>query len=203
WFLAALGGYGYVTRRWPLVAVAASAAVVQRETLPIAFGVLAGMDLVLRARRPLDSFYVKVLVVSGVAFGAYLALRLAIAPVSGYAGQLDPAAMAAHLRDRFPLDRALLLQGVFSQNLYFLMLFTTAGLWYTRRRLVWADTYVVQLTVVLLVLWVGGLAAGAGNNIGRLAAVLTPLQAVFSVYHGMCSEEAPGNYSKLSISRTP
>ena len=176
WVLAALAVLFYARRQLLPLAAVLALSVVQRETIPIAIGVMATLDLVLR-RHP-RRFNAAALAVSLAAFASYLALRAVIFPRPGYEEQLSPAALGGQAVDFFLLGFAtpdFLMMGVVSLNVTALV-----ALLVLRRRGWHADSLLPHLLGASAVLLFVGFVAGIGSNVGRIIGVLSPAWAAYA-----------------------
>lgn len=171
WLIFAAGLHFYMRRRlWPLLLVFA-AAVFQRETILVIFGVFAAVQIALE--RDGRRFNAMVLAGAIAAFAAYVLVRkLYAAP--GYEVQFMPT--LTRIVRRIPTWRNFVFQGLFSNNLLllYLALLALAGA---------ADRFCRRWAVMLIVAWVAlvamGFLAGIGNNMGRISSILSPAFAVF------------------------
>lgn len=190
WLLIALGFYGYVSRKpLPVISVLILS-IFQRETIPIVFFVLSSIDaFIAAARRDFESFYVMTAIASVLSFIGYLSVRIVLLPAEGYSHQLDAKQMLPSILGYFPPSKDLVMQGVVSQNIFFIFIATVIFLAILEKRnqkpvgRFLVDSGLIQVCGVLLVLYVVGLAAGVGNNIGRLGAMITPIVAVSTAEH--------------------
>lgn len=194
WFLLALGFYGYLSRRLWLVIPILCLSMMQRETIPIVFGTIAILDLlILRKGKTSTRFFMQVLASSILTFGSYLFMRTVWLPVSEYkeGAQLSLTGMFGNVTSflsdiiSFNISQELLFQGMFTQNTYlmFICLVFFAALQKRKqiKRLLLEKSYFLQISCTLVVLDLVGIASGIGNNIGRIAAILTPITAAYIV----------------------
>ena len=171
WFLLALGMLGYL-RRWRVrLALILVLAIVERETLLIAFACLAVLDLL---RNGADrSFKIAVCGWALACFGVYVWLRTL---TGGYSHQLEVGGWVASLH-RIHFGRELLFQGFLTQNVVLI----AVAAWIAVKG--WArdrDRMLLVLLGMLVCLYLVGFAAGIGNNAGRIAGVLTPAFAAIA-----------------------
>lgn len=195
WFLVILCFFGYQMKNFSIVAFALILSLFQRETIPVAFGVIASIDWLIRPdpSKQKQFFYLKVLICSLLVSVGYIILRKVLIPIEGHNYQLSLSNSIANLLDCFPPSKQLIMQGALSQNIYFVFLgavLTILVLRYQSSPKQFWKGYLVstlkatgffQLTCALIVLDIIGLAAGIGNNIGRIGSVLTPIAATLSV----------------------
>lgn len=179
WVLLGAAFLAYLRRAAVPLAVVLTIAILERETVILAMATIALLDLLFpgQGEKGTDAgrakFSLRVAGIAVVTFAIYLALRMW---VPGYENQFQPREIlltVSHLR----LGAVLLFQGVLSQNI-FLMLCLLAVMAY--RRTGESMRWPVVFGATLAVLDVVGLAAGIGNNVGRVGAVLTPVFAAFS-----------------------
>ncbi|MEM7530785.1 MAG: hypothetical protein AAF639_01300 [Chloroflexota bacterium] len=197
WFLIALGFYAYLNRRLWMTILVLLLSIFQRETIPLIFGVFSVLDWAIDSwqepSKKTSRFFIWIFVGAVFSFGSYLVMRTVLFPVAEYGSgtQLDMRTMLANLMHfgvdifSFNLSRELVFQGFITQNTYLILGLTVLMCMYTHRRqlgdFLLKKSYFVQITSALLLLDLVGIAAGIGNNIGRIAAVLTPVIAVYSV----------------------
>jgi hypothetical protein len=171
WFLLALGFLAYLRKSKVTLAVVLALAIFQRETLLLVFGCIAAFDLV--RHRAEVRFRLMVCAWSAICFAAYLGLRRM---VPGYEYQTHLPSLVSELRStRFNSD--LLSQGFVSQNVVIISVALAVAariLTGTKGRWIWV------LLATLLCLDAVGLAAGIGNNIGRVGGILTPIFAALA-----------------------
>jgi hypothetical protein len=168
WLLIALGFLAYLRQaKLPLAAVLV-AAIFQRETILIAFCVIAAFDLVRRERD--RGFRLAVLGVAATCFGVYLGFRRAI---PGREYQMNLAELVDNLAHPH-IDRGLIFQGLLTQNIALIAIVAgVAAAGRTAAKVRWLPMMLVTLAVLDLV----GVAAAIGNNIGRVGGILTPIFA--------------------------
>jgi len=195
WSLVAVIFHAYVARHWAVVPLLCLS-ILQRETIPLAFLLLAALDFL--GHRKTGSpprFLVMTMAASALAFLAYLALRGWWLPVSGNENQMNPSTFLARLMASFPLSKELIFQGLLAQNTYFILLASVAfGAWVNRGGAPepgrpWASG-VLQASAILIVLQGLGLATGIGNSIGRIGAVVTPILSVYAILQLVRLEQA-------------
>jgi hypothetical protein len=179
WLLMAVGFLGYVNRSALTMVIVLALSVVERETIPVMLGVIAGVHLVMSPKqRRFDAVVIGLCV---AAFAAYLCMRTIWAPVAGHAAQTQIGTMLRPFtHPRMWLTKDVLFQGFLSQNL--LILLGVMAVWrrFGRgRRSPALSAQTEQLIVgvfaaaaVLLVMTVA-----ASTNIGRIIAMLTPATA--------------------------
>jgi hypothetical protein len=206
WFLVAIGFYGYLRRSLWLILPVLFLSIFQKETIPIVFGVLAAIDLLASFwDKKVHLFYKWTFASSLLAFVGYLLVRTVLLPVGGeYESQLNAASMMANLTNLFTagFSSTLFFQGVITQNTYLIFAFTTLifFIFHSKRdlapvtacrspsvtacrspHLLTQKSYFLQISCAMLLLDLVGIAAGIGNNIGRIAAILTPITATYIV----------------------
>ena len=191
WFLVALGYYGYVSGRFWVLGIALLVSVGQRETIPILFGSMSAVDLVVLTRqRRKRLFPVLVCLFSIFAFCSYVALRRWLTPVSGYEHQLDIFSMVGHLAAWFPPQKTIIFQGLLSQNIFLLYLGSLMLRAIAERRdsgskeayRSWgADN--LRACAAFFILMIVSAASGIGENLGRISGVMTPIFAALLVIH--------------------
>ena len=190
WFLVTIGFYAYLRRNLWLILPVLFVSIFQRETIPIVFGVLAALDLLASFRdQQVNLFYKWTFASSLLAFVGYLLVRTVLLPVGGeYESQLNAASMIANLTNLLTagFSSTLFFQGIITQNTFLIFGLTTLifAIFQRKRGLAHVLTqksYFLQLSCAMLVLDLVGLAAGIGNNIGRIAAILTPITAIYIV----------------------
>jgi hypothetical protein len=169
WFLLAAGFLAYLRRaRFPLFMVLILS-IFQRETIIVALGLIAVFDLLLTGKE--KRFRLQVSVCAAICFVAYILARRFFIP--GSENQTHMGALISELA-HFQITKALVFQGFLSQNtlgIYLAAVISArcrAGI-----RLVWVPV-LLGTTVVIDIM---GLAAGIGQNIGRISSILTPVFA--------------------------
>jgi hypothetical protein len=189
WFLAAVGFYGYTIRRLSLVVPVLLVSIFQREVLPTVFFVWSCVDLLFVSRqKKRDRFYVFAAAASVLSLLGYVLMRKVLIPVAGYAEQLDLRSILSSILNIHP-SKELIMQGVVSQNIYFIFVSVVLLLVALRKqRLISTDNFLmntglVQATCALLVILLIGLAAGIENDIGRYGAIITPIVASLTAVH--------------------
>ena len=187
WFLMALVFYAYESRRQTLMIAVLILSIFQREILPIVVAVLSGVALWQgREKAHRDPFVVTTFVSAGFAFALYVLVRSLILPVDGHETQLAPLDLWSGLLESVPPSASVLMQGVVSQNIFFIFLVTALFVTYLRKRTGAVGDFetsrngVVQLVVMLLAVYLIGMAAQIGHNIGRIASLITPVVAVYA-----------------------
>jgi hypothetical protein len=187
WLLAAGCLLAWLERRRWLLSLLLLLAVLQRETLDVAFAGIAACALLFQpsSRR----FAVWILIWALLCFACYLLIRT-VAGVSGSEEQLDPATLASAL-GRFRVTGPILLQGLLSQNMMFLCVLCCALAWQRRPDL---HFWLPVLLFVTAELWLMAIAAGTGTNVGRICGVLTPLFATWTAValRALSAETASG-----------
>jgi hypothetical protein len=169
WLLLAVGFLAYLRRaRMPLLLVLALS-IFQRETIIIALGLIAVFDLLLSRKE--KRFRLQICVMSAVCFAAYFLARRLFIP--GLEQQTHLGGIVYTLA-HFHLTNAIIFQGVISQNT--LAIFLAVAL-VARRHAGLRQPWVPVLLATTAVIYILGLAAGLGNNVGRLVSVLTPVFA--------------------------
>jgi hypothetical protein len=169
WALIAACFYFWNRRSPAALGLLLAASILQREVLPLVFVVFAVVEMA-RRRRP-DRFQLGTAAWGMACFAAYLVLRRWIVPVPGYEEQLSLPAQLSTLA-RFHLSGDFLFQALLSQNLLFVYLLFCLLLWLRARRL---ERYLPHLLAAFAVLAAIGIGTGIGNNVGRVAALLTPI----------------------------
>jgi hypothetical protein len=174
WLLIAVGILGWTKRSFAVLALVLGLSIVQRETIPIVFGAFSAAMLLMRPGE--RRFHLAVLAASLAAFALYVALRLKWAPASGYAEQLEPGSFIRLLGKWRRLASAdNLFQIVLTQNLL-IGLGLVSGWARLVGKPLGASTAALFATVLALaVVGVGTLIQS--HNIGRILAVLTPIEA--------------------------
>ena len=125
-----------------------------------------------------------------VAASAYLLLRLSMGEAS-YAYQLDPLYyLSALAHPSRWLTVEVVFQGLLSQSTLFIYLLAlihrasgTQDWRATLRSLCTGRFGAAHMGAVLVAIYAIGIGAGIGNNVGRVAALLTPLWASLAAYH--------------------
>ena len=181
WLLFALAMLAYRRRNKRSLLTALAVAIFQRETILLAFAVIATLSVVseLQKRKgalprlQMNSFPLQTGLWATLFFLFYLGLR---ASVPGYEHQTHLTAIGASLKE-ISWDGNLLFQGVLTQNVAIIAVFAGFS---ARRSLQGALRWLGTLVVVLIALDSAGLAAGTGNNIGRISGILTPAFAALA-----------------------
>ena len=184
--LMALGFTAYLSRRGVLLGAVLLLAVLQREAVIVAFGIIAAGALVTDRRE--RSFNGRLLVWAVVCFTLYVAMRT-FSGVRGAEEQLAPRGLLATLQS-VRVSRELVMQGLLSQGTFALWLLMTLM---SRRCEQAHRSWLLWLGVTWLTLFVLGLAAGIGNNVGRICSLLTPLLAALSSVACSRVEEVVGS----------
>jgi hypothetical protein len=196
WLLMAIAFLGYVTGSLPTVAVVLALSVVERETIPIMLGAIAGARLLVSAKhRRLD---LVTLALCAAAFAAYWAMRTLWAPVAGHEDQMriGRSALRVITHWRALISKDVIFQGFLSQNLFILMAVLLAWRRWQGRR---AAPLPAQTGPLFLGLWaaaavlvpIGFLALHPPNSIGRIFAMLTPVAASLLAVVMFAGERAP------------
>ena len=180
WLLVAIGFFGYVSRSLAVVGVVLALSIVERETIPVMIGAIAGAHVVMsREQRRFD---VIVVALSIAALAVYLGMRMIWAPVAGHAEQTHIGGLVRALSDwRSQVNTDVLLQGYASQNLLILLGLTLAWRWLRRGRTPPLPAAIRRLIVGLFAaaaaLAVVSFLTMIGQNVGRIIAMLTPVAA--------------------------
>ena len=174
WLMMTAGFIAYIHHRLFLLSAILLLAVLQRETIIITFGVISACGLLINRNEKWQTD-LKILCWSLVCFFLLACLRK-FSGVEGQSGQLDPIVLLAHLQ-RFRFTREILLQGILSQNL--LAIYCLLGLM-AIRQMPEQKFWMPALLTTFMFLFVIGIAAGIGNNVGRICGILTPIFAIFS-----------------------
>ena len=183
WVLMILAFWGLVERRFWMLAIACALSVIQRETVPLAVVAIGAVRLVLG---PSDQRrWAGVTIAVGMAaLGAYLLCRALLIPVQGYENQIQAQMLATTLAGKWSPTREILFQGALSQNLFILLLGVAAWrLWPLGWRAASRHPCVpnvVGVIVAAALLWLVGVAADVGNNVGRVIGILHPVVAALS-----------------------
>ena len=190
WFLVAIGFYAYLRRQLWFILPVLFLSIFQKETISIVFGVLAAIDLLASFwNQKVNSFYKWTFAGSFFTFIGYLLVRIVLLPVGGkYESQVNTASMMAHLTNFFTagFSSTLFFQGFITQNTYLIFGFTTLLFTFLQQKsglayLLLQKSYFLPISGAMLLLYLVGIAAGIGNNIGRIAAILTPIIATYIV----------------------
>jgi len=199
WFLMALLFYAYDSRRQTLVIAVLILSIFQREILPIVVAVLSGVSLWQRRENAdRDPFVVKTFVSAGFAFALYVLVRRFLIPVEGYEAQFFPGDLWSGLLESIPPSASVVMQGVVSQNIFFIFLATALFVTYLRKRTDAVGDFepprngVIQLTLMLLAIYLIGMAAQIGHNIGRVGSLITPIVAVYTALNLAAIEQLLG-----------
>ena len=173
WLLVALGFYFYSRGKfaalWAVVLISA----LQRETIPILFGVFALVDWwqMRRTDPPAAKARMVTCAICALSFGFYLALR-AFDAGTGPASQQLTLPMMVHSIARFRLNNEWIFRVIVSQNLFFLGAFLLICL---RKAKQPAMPYLAHISACIVVFTACGLLAGINDNVGRILQVLTPV----------------------------
>jgi hypothetical protein len=202
WFLFAVGYYAYV-RRSAFVVLVLLLSVVQRETISIVFAVIASVDVVSAAvKRKRDPYGTTILFSALMAFLLYFLMRTLLFPVPGHESQWVLADMMSNVFRFFPPSNGMVLHAVASQNLYFILVAVLVLSAVAKRHeqeaitaFLLHDSRLVHISCAIGVLFCVGTAAGIGNNIGRIAAIVTPAIAASIVKHLVQLEESVASLS--------
>lgn len=182
WLLMAIGVFGYVSRSLPTIGVVLALSIVERETIPLMIGAIAGAHLAMT--REQWRFNTSVVVMCGVAFALYLGMRMIWAPAGGHETQTNALLAFAHWQALL-FSREVIFQGYLSQNLLILLGISLAWRWGGR----WGgrghapplppriNRLIAGLFAAAAVLVFTAFAARIGDNVGRVLAMLTPLAA--------------------------
>jgi len=199
WFLMALLFYAYDSRRQTLVIAVLILSIFQREILPIVVAVLSGVSLLQRRENTdRDPFVVKTFVSASCAFALYVLVRSFVIPVEGYEAQFFPGDLWSGLLASIPPSASVVMQGVVSQNIFFIFLGTALFVTYLRKRTGAVGDFepsrngVIQLTLMLLAIYLIGMAAQIGHNIGRVGSLITPIVAVYTALNLATIEQLLG-----------
>lgn len=175
WLLFALGFLFYLRRQIVPVAIILVLAIGQREVILILFGAIAGFALLLRRdERRLDGV---VFAWSLACFAVYFLMRTLAPLPHEVPAHLDPARWLADLRG-FRFTKQFVFESLLSQNL-FAIYGVSAGIaaWLRRDRVFW----LLALVGAFLVLAVVAVAANESIGLGRLAGMMSPALAAFTV----------------------
>lgn len=192
WLMTTAGFIAYLQRRLILLGAILILAVFQRETIIIAFSVIAACGLVLDGVAAGGrQFNAKVLGWTLVCFILYVIMRK-VSGVEGYNEQVNSSALFAGLQQFHP-TRQLVFQGLISQNV--LLIYGLLCL-IAVRKMPEQRFWIPALSATFIVLLLVGLAAGIGNNVGRICGILTPIFAIFSstALQHIESARAPQNH---------
>lgn len=173
WLLMAVGFLAYLRNREWVVAGVVAVAIVQREAVIVALGLVAGFDLV-RRRGEFRGMRLRIVAWALLCFAVYLLLRHVI-PGNGH--QVRAAGVLASL-GRLRLTRAMLFQSFLNQNVVLLALGAAGA---ARIRGAGAPSGSGGYLPLLLATW-GCLAflaacAGLDVDVGRIAGITIPLFA--------------------------
>jgi hypothetical protein len=174
WLLIAALVYFYLRESsLSAVGVLLAISIFQREMIAVMFGALACFSLIFR--RGTRRYQAAVLLFSVASFCTYVFIRKFLLPVPGeYEGQLSVISML-HAIQQFRPTKALILQGMLSQNVLILCLLSSFILMLTggrTARIMWVSllTWAVLAGISIL--------EGIGGNLGRVAGAMTPLFAI-------------------------
>ncbi len=170
WFLLVLAFLFYLRRKALPLSMILALAILQRETILIAFASISGIALLLQEdNRRFNGFVFLWAIVCGA---AYLLMRTIILPIPGAGQQTDPAVLLEHLRN-FKVTKDFVLQEIFSQNLLWLFLATVVFCGDGRSRRLWLPTLLGTFFVLAVV------CVAESANVGRIASILNPILAAF------------------------
>ncbi len=173
WLMLTAGFIFYLQRRLLLLSVILLLAVFQRETIIIVFGVIAAFGLV-NTRNEEWYANLKVFGWALLCFILYIGMHK-FSGVPGNGGQTDLTALLTHLQ-LFRPTREIVFQGVLSQNLLVIYgLLCPMLIRYMPEQKFWMPALLTTIVVLIIV----GIAAGIGNNVGRICGILTPIFAIF------------------------
>jgi hypothetical protein len=173
WFLVAIGFYCYDRRHYRSLWLVLLASVFQRETILVVFGTFACVDT-WRRRHDADGRMSKWnVLVALAAFALYLVQRWVDSVPSMHTTQLYPASLWEVLRGFVP-SSAFAIPAFLTQNLLVLYAVLVVLLRFSGQR---SPGYGWHLAAAAGALALGGVAAGIGNNTGRILTVLTPIVA--------------------------
>jgi hypothetical protein len=176
WLMMAIGFLGYVRGSLVTVALVMTVSILERETIPLMLGVIAGVGLVLSPDR--RRFDAAVVVLAAAAFAAYFAMRTVWIPVAGAGGQTHLAGLLSGLsRWRRYATKDIFFQDFLSQNLLILL-----GLTLAWRRLSRASPLPKRVRQHIVALFATAAALvfvciAAEVSIGRIVTMLTPVAA--------------------------
>lgn len=183
WALIVIGFLFYIRNYTILTVIIVFLSVFQRETIIIFFGALSFFSIIFR--RKIDTHNLTVLICSVIAFFCYITVRI-LSGATGYEGQLSYVTIINNFLS-FSVGSDLIKQGFLSQNilvmttiLFFICAFRC------KNSVVNRDFLCVLMAGFVIFLFC--IAAGIGNNIGRVFGVITPILAVYFVVYLNCIE---------------
>lgn len=169
WFFLAAGFLAYVRRARVLLLLVLVLSVFQRETVIIALGAIAALDLILTGKD--KRFRLQVCAGAVMCFTAYFLARRVFIP--GYENQTHPSAMVSVMR-QLHLSRTLLTQTLLTQNIMALFVAVTL---FGRKGASSSHAWVPVLLGTVVVIDCLGVAVGIVDNLGRVVAILVPVLA--------------------------
>lgn len=182
WVLIAFGFLFYLRRSRIGLSIILSLSVIQREIILVIFGIFAFVTIFLdvkdmdRIQWDEIRFELYVFTLSVVGFSIYILMRTVLIPVPGAESQLTASVLLTNLLSP-DITLKLLLSTFYVQNILFLYIF--GGLWlFINYGSFNVDRHFFYHIIFSFIgILIIGLAAGIGNNIGRISGLLTPLSA--------------------------
>ncbi|HHH53649.1 MAG TPA: hypothetical protein ENK91_08335 [Bacteroidetes bacterium] len=192
WFLIALALYAFKKENLVLFTIVLAVSVFQKEIVSMIFGVMSAVFVVLnylRKDQVVKPKHVGFFLVSVFTFVTYILVRKVLIPVGGFENQLDLDQLIHYLVTYDFLDPRKLYITIFAQNLLYLALTLFVMNILMHRNEAGVKKYdflkvnsIVALVSACVVLFLVGMAAALGSNIGRIVLATSPISAVYIGY---------------------
>jgi len=191
WFLIALAFYAFKKENVYLFVIVLMISLFQKEVVSMIFGVISAVYILLAyfdSNKQINKKYVWFFIISIGTFLTYILIRKVLIPVGGFENQLDFNQLLHYLITYDFFDPRKLYVTIFSQNLFYLLLLLFVLNFFiyknekNRFQLLRAN-FIIALISVCIVLFLIGMAAALGSNIGRIVLTTSPLSAIYIGYY--------------------
>ena len=189
WFLIALALYAFKKENLLLFATVLAVSIFQKEIVSMIFGVMSAVFVLFnyfRKEALVNKKHIWFFVLSVVTFITYVLVRKVFIPVGGFENQLDLNQLIHYLVTYDFFDPRKLYITIFSQNLLYLCLslfvITLFVYKYKSSYELLKTNTIFALVSACVVLFLIGMAAALGSNIGRIILATSPISAVYIGY---------------------
>lgn len=197
WFLIAFAFYAFKKENLYLFIILLAISIFQKEIVSMIFATMSAVIIIFdyfNRKEGINKKYIWFFLISISTFVMYILVRKFFLPVQGFENQLDFKELVHYLLTYNFFDPRKLYITIFAQNLFYLVLMLfTLNLFLYRKSLnkykILRTNYVVALVSICVVLFLIGMAAALGSNIGRIVLATSPISAVYIGYFLYLIEE--------------
>jgi len=197
WFLIAFAFYAFKKENIYLFTLLLAISIFQKEIVSMIFGTMSAVIIVFdyfSKTKKVNKKHVWFFLISITTFILYILVRKILLPVGGFENQLNSSELIHYFLTYDFFDPRKLYITIFAQNLFYLVLMLFALNLFVYRKFInkyqlLRTNYILALLTICIVLFLIGMAAALGSNIGRIVLATSPISAVFIGYYLYLLEE--------------